>query len=296
MMLIASCVWRGATLNAHTDLLERRAFSTVLVSVTANPTAPAPTTSIAIPPVQIAVPISQPMCRAQANLGSVPQNLTITDGQVSPNSLLYRIRQMVCNGTCSVPQGVPPSDVAIVAHNGCEISIGVTNTLEAWIASTFPPVGVEQQECWNSTQSIIEQCVQNQANTGWWNGDHIYQFYQAGFRPLNDPGSIHVSSFSSSITAILTSTIPSKAASSSSTSQPTSHSQTVASLLYPVQTSSDGTSTGTTSTAITSATIISSSPPESKSHSGARSLSGGSSFTVAVFCILNLMVVDLVVF
>lgn len=170
MMLIASCVWRGATLNAHTDLLERRAFSTILVSVTPNPTAPAPTTSIAIPPVQIAVPISQPNCRAQANLGSVPQNLTTTDGQVSPNSLLYRIRQMVCNGTCSVPQGVPPSDVAIVAHNGCEISIGVTNTLEAWIASTFPPVGVEQQECWNSTQSIIEQCVQNQANTGWWNG------------------------------------------------------------------------------------------------------------------------------
>lgn len=171
MMLIALRAWCGVASNAHIDLLERRAFSTVLISVTPNPATPVPTTSIAIPPVQIAVPISQPSCRPQPDLGLVPQNLSLTDGQVSPNSLLYRVRQMVCNGTCSVPQGVPPSDVAIVAQDGrCEISIGVTNTLEAWLASTFAPVGVEQQECWNSTQSIIDRCVRNQANTGWWNG------------------------------------------------------------------------------------------------------------------------------
>ena len=171
MMLIAYYVWSGATSDADIDSLGRRALSTFIVNVTTTSTIPNPTSSIVIPPAQIAVPISVPHCRTQVNLGPIPQNLSMTDGPVSPNRLLYRMRQMVCNGTCSVPQGVPLSDVVAIAHNGlCEISIGVTNTLEAWMYSTFPPVGVEQQECWNSTQSIIEQCVQNQANEGWWNG------------------------------------------------------------------------------------------------------------------------------
>lgn len=173
IILIASYVWSGATSDGCTDLLERRTFSTILFNVTPNSTVSTPTSSIAIPPVQITYPISQPVCRTQRNLGLIPQDLSMTDGQVSPNSLLYRIRQMICNGTCSVPQGVPSNDVAIAQNGYCEISIGVTNTLEAWIYSGFPPVGVEQQECWNSTQSIIDQCVRNQANTGWWNGSVI---------------------------------------------------------------------------------------------------------------------------
>lgn len=186
--LIASCLLSGITSNAYSELLERRALSTILVHVTPNSTTSTPTSSITIPTVQIAQPESQPRCRAQANLDPIPQNLSMTDGQVSPNSLLYRIRQMVCNGTCSVPQGAPSSDVAI-AESGyqrgyCEISIGVTNALEAYIYSTFPPVGVEQQECWNSTQNIIEQCVHNQANLGWWNGyvtlDHLIVFSHDG--------------------------------------------------------------------------------------------------------------------
>ena len=159
--------------DTDSDLLRMRALSTILViNVTPSPTRLNATSSVPIPPAQIATPISQPACRVQDNLGTIPQNLTLTDGVVSPNSLLYRIRQMVCNGTCTIPQGVPSNDVAIshTSTDFCEISVGVTNTLEAWVYSGTPPEGVEQRECWNSTQSIIERCIKNQANTGWWNG------------------------------------------------------------------------------------------------------------------------------
>ena len=162
----------GATSNNNSDLLKMRALSTIIINVTPSPTILNATSSVPLPPAQIATPITQPPCRVQDDLGFIPQNLSTTDGLVSPDSLLYRIRQMVCNGTCSIPQGVPSNDVAI-AHTStdyCEISVEVTNTLEAWVYSGTPPEGVEQQECWNSTQSIIERCIKNQANTGWWNG------------------------------------------------------------------------------------------------------------------------------
>ena len=170
MVFMASYVWSGATLNFDTDLLERRASSAVLLNTTTDSY---PTTSIALPPVQLAKPVSQPSCRT-LKLGPIPQNLSTTDGQLSPNSLLYHIRQMVCNGSCSAPQGLPLSVVAIVKNSACEISVGVTNGLEGYVYSSFPPAGVEQQECWNSTQAIIEQCVHNQANTGWWNGYVVF--------------------------------------------------------------------------------------------------------------------------
>lgn len=177
-ILISSYLCSGATLDTDSDLLEMRALSTIVINVTPSPTI---YSSVAIPPVQLATPISQPVCRVQDNLGSIPQNLSTTDGQVSPNSLLYRIRQMVCNGTCSIPQGIPSDDVAISQSDTdyCDISVGVTNTLEAWAYTKFPPTGVEQQECWNSTQNIIEKCVQNQANTGWWNGCVSFRIWPA---------------------------------------------------------------------------------------------------------------------
>ena len=168
-ILISSYLCIGAAFNTDFDILQMRELSTIVINVTPSATV---SSSVAIPPVQLATPISQPVCRVQPNLGSIPQNLSTSDGQVSPNNLLYRIRQMVCNGTCSIPQGIPSTNVAISQSSTdyCSISVGVTNTLEAWVYTKFPPTGVEQQECWNSTQNIIEKCVQNQANTGWWNG------------------------------------------------------------------------------------------------------------------------------
>ncbi|RBQ73022.1 hypothetical protein VDGD_21430 [Verticillium dahliae] len=42
------------------------------------------------------------------------------------------------------------------------------------------------QQCWDSIENIIDKCVDNQAKSGWWNGNHVYQFYKAGVRQLND--------------------------------------------------------------------------------------------------------------
>lgn len=47
------------------------------------------------------------------------------------------------------------------------------------------------QECWDSTANMIDKCVSDQAKQSWWNGDHVYQFYAAGLRSLNDPYSHH---------------------------------------------------------------------------------------------------------
>lgn len=190
IILIAAYIWSGTAWDSNTNVPERRALSTILVDVTPTQTTPNPTSNIVIPPVQIAKPVSQPACRVQANLGPIPQNLSMTDGQVSPNRLLYRMRQMVCNGTCSVPQGAPSSDVVIAQNGYCEISIGVTESLEAWVFSNFPPVGVEQQECWDSTKNIIDQCIRNQANDGWWNGYVIcnHSSLHSHTKPAKDSG------------------------------------------------------------------------------------------------------------
>ncbi|KAF2754207.1 hypothetical protein EJ05DRAFT_152625 [Pseudovirgaria hyperparasitica] len=38
---------------------------------------------------------------------------------------------------------------------------------------------------------VINQCIKNGPNKGWWNGPDYGQFYEAGFRPLNGEGSKH---------------------------------------------------------------------------------------------------------
>ena len=54
-----------------------------------------------------------------------------------------------------------------------------------------PSTGVQWQQCWNSTQDIIETCVKNGPNKGWANGPNAYEFFEGGFRPLNDQSAIH---------------------------------------------------------------------------------------------------------
>ena len=41
------------------------------------------------------------------------------------------------------------------------------------------------QQCWDSMEDIIESCVQNGPNGGWVNGPADGQFYEGGFRNLN---------------------------------------------------------------------------------------------------------------
>ena len=83
------------------------------------------------------------------------------------------MRQMICNGTCSSPQGIPPAAVAIAQDgpkNSCEISVGISPNAEAYMYRTTPPTGVEWQECWDSTMNIIQECIGTLSGKGWWNG------------------------------------------------------------------------------------------------------------------------------
>ncbi|KAI9766649.1 MAG: hypothetical protein M1839_004789, partial [Geoglossum umbratile] len=158
---------------------------------------------------QSAAPIASPNCGSN-HLNPIPNTLAVAGGVISPKQLLYRMRQMICNGTCSSPEGVPPAVVAIAqndAKESCEISVGISKDAEAYMYRTTPAVDVEWQECWDSTQNIIEVCVKDTANKGWWNGDHVYQFYEAGFRALNDKQGVHVSS-SSTISSTLPTSVP----------------------------------------------------------------------------------------
>ncbi|KAI9774110.1 MAG: hypothetical protein M1840_005203 [Geoglossum simile] len=156
-----------------------------------------------------ALPIASLPC-GNNKLGPIPSTLAATDAVIPPKQLLYRMRQMICNGTCSSPEGIPPATVAIAqdeAKNSCEISVGVSQNAEAYMYRTTPPTGDQWQQCWDSTMKIIEDCIGDSSGKGWWNGNHDYQFYEAGFRALNDRSGVHISS-SSSITSTLPTSTP----------------------------------------------------------------------------------------
>lgn len=72
---MASSVWSGASLNADTVLLEKRALSTIFIGVTPNATTPDPSSIIGIPPVYFAETVWQPVCRAPGDLGPIPRHL-----------------------------------------------------------------------------------------------------------------------------------------------------------------------------------------------------------------------------
>ncbi|RDW63247.1 hypothetical protein BP6252_10792 [Coleophoma cylindrospora] len=173
-------------------------------STTSTPPPPA-TSSAASLPTQTASPIDKPGCQdASDNVKSdlqalaFPGSIRTPDGKDNDvQALLYRLRQVVCDGSCAVAEGIDSKYVAIY-HNGgeCEVAIGLSSTTEIYFyRSIWPDNGPDYntiwQECWDSTDNIIKKCVKNNAKNGWWNGDHVYQFYEGGLRPLNDPNAKH---------------------------------------------------------------------------------------------------------
>ncbi|KAF1985452.1 hypothetical protein K402DRAFT_109487 [Aulographum hederae CBS 113979] len=127
------------------------------------------------------------------NAPSGPEKLIAGDGEIDVNGLMYRLREVVCNNQCAVPAGISSAAVAIkTSNNGdsCEISVALEGGVEAWIYRMSPSTGDQWQQCWDSTENIINSCIQNGPNTGWWNGNP-YQFNQLGLRPLNDAGAQH---------------------------------------------------------------------------------------------------------
>ncbi|KAI9776492.1 MAG: hypothetical protein M1839_009526 [Geoglossum umbratile] len=136
------------------------------------------------------------------NVQNLPAGLLMGVGAESPNQLLFRMREVLCNNKCEQPANLPSNGQQLTqiypsvgSDKECEISIAIQNNIEAWIYRTTPAKDSEQQQCWDATEQIINNCIQNQGNTGWSNGPDDYQFYQVGFRPLNGPGSKHTTKF-----------------------------------------------------------------------------------------------------
>ncbi|KAF2495331.1 hypothetical protein BU16DRAFT_618169 [Lophium mytilinum] len=214
----ATCVGFEVLRSDATDILDNDgdidlpningALWSSLESLYPSPTStpPPPVTSSASSlPTQSASPIDKPGCQdASEDVKSDLQSLTFPDSIRTPDGknnkvddLLYRLRQVVCDGSCAVPEGIDSKYVAVYQNGGeCEVSIGLSTTTEIYLyRSIWPGAGPDfnavWQECWDSTDNIIKKCVKNKAKSGWWNGDHVYQFYQGGLRALNDPNAKH---------------------------------------------------------------------------------------------------------
>ncbi|KAG8528285.1 uncharacterized protein KY384_007202 [Bacidia gigantensis] len=148
-------------------------------------------------PVQSTYPIQSPGCQvASSPLAAPPVLLFLSDGSnATLDQLLYLLQEPICTGTCKIPEGIP-SNVAAATGDGnyCEIAVAISDSVEGWMFTNSPPTGVEAEECWVSTQDIIDDCVKADfSKHGWWNGDHVYQYYEAGYRALNSPSAKHTS-------------------------------------------------------------------------------------------------------
>ncbi|KAK6193972.1 hypothetical protein LQW54_011901 [Pestalotiopsis sp. IQ-011] len=156
---------------------------------------------------QPAKPIDEPGCQdaSDAIKSDLEQwttkgnGIRLTDGSYhSVNDILYMLREVVCSGSCTAPSAIDSKYVAAYQKDGlCEISVALSSSTELFVNRDTWPDGSNKdfntiwQECWDSTQNILDKCVDNQAKSGWWNGDHVYQFYEAGVRSLNDPAAHH---------------------------------------------------------------------------------------------------------
>jgi hypothetical protein len=144
--------------------------------------APPVTSSATSLPVQSASPIDKPGCQdASEDVKSDLQGLNLPDSIRTPDGknnkvedLLYRLRQVVCDGSCAVPEGISTRYIAVYENGGeCEVSIGLSTTTEIYLyRSIWPGDGPDfntlWQQCWDSTDNIIKKCVKSSAKSGWW--------------------------------------------------------------------------------------------------------------------------------
>jgi hypothetical protein len=191
----ATCVGFEVLQSDSTDILENdgdidlpdidSALWTSLESVYPSSTTippPSTTSSAESLPTQPASPIDKPACQdASEEVKSDLQSLTFPDSIRTPdgkdnkvNDLLYRLRQVVCDGLCKAPEGIDSKYVGVYQNNGeCEVSIGLSATTEIYFyRSIWPDNGPDfltvWHQCWDSTDKIIGNCVKNSAKTGWW--------------------------------------------------------------------------------------------------------------------------------
>jgi hypothetical protein len=121
-----------------------------------------------------AVPIDEPYCNKN-DARAPPSKVQLSDGNSDITDLLYRIRQQICAGPCVAPVGAPTDEsnnvVNVTASEDggrCEIAVRIFQYTEAYMYRTSTPEGDQWQECWASTEHIINNCVSKKKDEGWW--------------------------------------------------------------------------------------------------------------------------------
>ncbi|KAL5338622.1 hypothetical protein BJX70DRAFT_398567 [Aspergillus crustosus] len=125
--------------------------------------------------------------------------INLPDGGLDANDVLFKLRNALCGGgECGLPEDLPGRMPATSAQNedktNCLLVARFEDSdIQAYMYRGTPPEGKQWQQCFNSTEDIIGQCVQKDGSDyGWVNGKNEGQFYQAGLGPVNGdlPGNL----------------------------------------------------------------------------------------------------------
>ncbi|XXH03994.1 hypothetical protein Hte_010403 [Hypoxylon texense] len=150
-------------------------------------------------------PANNPTCgsRELEGLGSsilLGHHQINDSSHATPREILYMMRETLCNDRCENPQWIRSQSVKATkkGSDGCEISIALTGSMEAWAVRDTHSQGEQWQDCWDSLANATDKCTDMDSQkgghaTGWVNGPDDYEFFQIGYRALNGPSSLHSS-------------------------------------------------------------------------------------------------------
>ncbi|EME86941.1 uncharacterized protein MYCFIDRAFT_210647 [Pseudocercospora fijiensis CIRAD86] len=119
-------------------------------------------------------------------------------GPISTDNILAVLRDQLCNNTaCNAPIGIKSGAMVVAKddeYSKCEISIGLTDGVEAYAYRQGSPEGHAKDECTQSFNSMI-QIIQGQVKECYLVGSQQNHVYQAGFRALNahNASALHIS-------------------------------------------------------------------------------------------------------
>lgn len=176
----SSCDCSSCTLASVTNEPERTDIADMKIGypfiIPGGETPSGTTTKTATPAIQSAVPIDKPACN-QNDAKPAPQKVQVNGGDIVVRDLLFRIRQNLCAGLCTAPEGVRAETVNVTSSpdgQKCAISVRISQTTEAYASRNSAPVDDQWQQCWDSTGNIIKTCINNNVfvgekyNEGWW--------------------------------------------------------------------------------------------------------------------------------
>ncbi|KXT09214.1 hypothetical protein AC579_3509 [Pseudocercospora musae] len=119
-------------------------------------------------------------------------------GPISTDNILAVLRDQLCNNAaCNPPIGIKSGAMVVAKddqYSKCEISIGLTDGVEAYAYRQGDPDGAAKDECTESFNGMI-QIIQGEVKECYLVGSQENHVYQAGFRALNahNASALHIS-------------------------------------------------------------------------------------------------------